>query len=119
MNVNEIITNLQYQLSNGNWMDCRERTEEFLNLCVKNETRINGAWTKFTRETAIEALESGLELRNDREDWYSNCRIKPESKPDPVVELVKCSCGHSVSRISVMSASLGTSCPDCYDRMSE
>ncbi len=33
-------------------------------------------------------------------------------------ELVKCSCGHSVPRALVMSASMGTSCPDCYDRMS-
>lgn len=34
------------------------------------------------------------------------------------VELVKCSCGHTVPREWVMSAALGTSCPDCYDRMS-
>lgn len=32
--------------------------------------------------------------------------------------LVKCSCGHSVPKSQVMSASLGSSCPDCYDRMS-
>lgn len=31
---------------------------------------------------------------------------------------VKCTCGHTVPREWVMSASLGTSCPDCYDRMS-
>ena len=31
---------------------------------------------------------------------------------------VKCDCGHVVPRAWVMSASLGTSCPDCYDRMS-
>jgi hypothetical protein len=32
---------------------------------------------------------------------------------------VRCSCGHSVPKIQVMNASNGTSCPDCYDRMSE
>ena len=32
--------------------------------------------------------------------------------------LVKCSCGHAVPASLVMSASTGTSCPDCYDRMS-
>jgi hypothetical protein len=35
------------------------------------------------------------------------------------VEMVRCSCGHTVPRIQVMSTSFGTSCPDCYDRMSE
>ena len=34
------------------------------------------------------------------------------------VEMVKCSCGCTVPKISVMSASLGTSCPTCYDKIS-
>ena len=34
-------------------------------------------------------------------------------------ELVTCDCGHDVPRSAVMSASNGTSCPDCYDDMSE
>lgn len=43
--------------------------------------------------------------------------VAAPTKPDPV--LVKCSCGHSAPRGLVMSASMGSSCPDCYDRMSE
>jgi hypothetical protein len=39
------------------------------------------------------------------------------SSPEKV-EMVKCSCGCTVAKISVMSASLGTSCPTCYDDMS-
>ena len=31
---------------------------------------------------------------------------------------VRCDCGHTVPRAWVMWASLGTACPDCYDRMS-
>ena len=39
--------------------------------------------------------------------------------PAPVApEMVKCSCGHTVSRSQVMNASMGTSCPDCYDCLS-
>jgi len=34
------------------------------------------------------------------------------------VEMVRCSCGHTVPRDEVMNASLGSSCPDCYDRLS-
>lgn len=44
--------------------------------------------------------------------------IRSASRTAPKIEMVKCSCGHSVPRGSVMSASMGTSCFDCYDRMS-
>ncbi len=37
----------------------------------------------------------------------------------PPVALIACDCGHSVQRAQVMSASRGSSCPDCYDRMSD
>ena len=33
--------------------------------------------------------------------------------------LVLCDCGHRVPKSWVMSTSLGTACPDCYDRMSD
>lgn len=45
------------------------------------------------------------------------------AQPRPVasveVEMVRCDCGHTVARDLVMHASRGTSCPDCYDRMSD
>ncbi|MBK8188913.1 MAG: hypothetical protein IPK79_00500 [Vampirovibrionales bacterium] len=44
--------------------------------------------------------------------------IRRKRTPQPV-KLVRCSCGHSVPAAQVMNASLGTSCPDCYDRMSD
>lgn len=37
----------------------------------------------------------------------------------PPVEMVRCACGHTIPKHLVMSASRGTSCPDCYDRMSD
>lgn len=43
-------------------------------------------------------------------------RRKRQRQP---VEQVRCDCGHSVPRALVISASRGTACPDCYDRMSE
>jgi len=45
--------------------------------------------------------------------------IRSTNRAAPQREMVKCSCGHAVPRGQVMSASMGTSCPDCYDRMSE
>ena len=36
----------------------------------------------------------------------------------PAIQMRMCDCGHTVPRDHVMSASLGSSCPDCYDEMS-
>ena len=79
-----------------------------------------------SRDEVIAALESGRELRNDVDDWYSNCRdgeaferkmAERRAAAQPI-EMVKCACGHTIPRGSVMSTSMGSSCPDCYDRMS-
>ena len=43
--------------------------------------------------------------------------IKPTAKTG-IRAFIECDCGHAVPRKLVMNASLGTSCPDCYDRMS-
>lgn len=43
--------------------------------------------------------------------------IRPKKNVKPV-QLIKCDCGHSVPQSQVMNASMGSSCPDCYDRMS-
>lgn len=58
---------LQYQLSNGDWVDCGDRTEEFLDLCVK----FGGHGD---RDATVAALMSGKIVRNDCNDWYSECR---------------------------------------------
>jgi hypothetical protein len=42
-------------------------------------------------------------------------RLQPASRG----KMVRCDCGHTVPSILVMNASLGTSCPDCYDEMSD
>jgi len=42
-----------------------------------------------------------------------------QSSQEPRTRLVKCNCGHTIPASWVMSASFGTSCPDCYDRMSD
>jgi len=119
---------LQYQLDNGAWMDCGERrTEKFLAMCVENKQRTGGEWKKLSLGEVVSTLAEGKELRNDPNDWYSNCRdaeaverIMAERKANQKpVEMVKCSCGHTIRRSSVMNASIGSSCPDCYDRMSE
>jgi hypothetical protein len=43
---------------------------------------------------------------------------KRVSEPTPQRATVRCACGHTVPAGQVMNASLGTTCPECYDRMS-
>lgn len=65
---------LQRQLSNGNWIDCAAHGDtdaRWLALCVAHNQGIASV------EDAIAALLAGRTLRNDAEDWYSNCRAKP------------------------------------------
>jgi formylmethanofuran dehydrogenase subunit E len=95
---------LQYQESTGMWVDCGDRTEEFLKLCERA--------TGMSRQEVLSALEV-RKVRYDLEDWYSFCRLKPA--PRKPVEMVKCDyCGRSVPAAAAINASLGTSCPDCY-----
>lgn len=112
---------LQRQLSNGMWSDVEEtRVEEFLNMAVDFETRMATRLNtpKMSREEYIQRLQSGKKLNWDS-DWYAQIRDADAIKPiiQKPVEMVKCSCGHTVSKMSVMNASTGTSCPECYDRM--
>lgn len=48
-------------------------------------------------------------------DWNARNAARPQATP----VMVLCDCGHTVAKSLAMSASTGTSCPDCYDRMSE
>jgi hypothetical protein len=42
----------------------------------------------------------------------------PAAVPAPL-PLIHCDCGHTVPRALAMTTSTGTSCSECYDRMSE
>lgn len=46
-------------------------------------------------------------------------RESQSSRTLPEPETLLCDCGHECERVLVMSASLGTACPECYDRMSD
>lgn len=73
----------------------------------------------YSVEQYASVLESGKHsvLCNRR---YAHIRANRETQPRPLatVTMVMCDCGHSVPAGQRMSASLGTACPDCYDRMS-
>ncbi len=119
---------LQNQMSTGNWMDVDDnRVEEFISHCVQQNQRVGRGrdWVTMDRNQVIAYLESGHELRNGS-DWYDRCRcieahdriIEKRRAAAPPVEMVKCGCGCTIPSTLVMSASLGSSCSECYDEMS-
>lgn len=57
--------------------------------------------------------------RTTRINEVKQARAAQPKRPAPVVEMVTCDCGCEIDKRLVMRASLGTSCPDCYDRMSD
>lgn len=113
--------NLQYQLANGSWMDCkkpdgRDRSDEFLGYCVGRKIKRDGPPIADTAE-ALKILESGASI-NFGSDWYSNLRIKPAPVVRPVDTrpLLRCKkCGQTGHDGAYPFSTLrGTSiCDDC------
>jgi len=106
--------------SNGTW-DIVEADEEFFYIqeILKRESwlavRLGRAQLK-TKEDVLDYLKTGKSLNWD-DEWYAKIKMDV-SEQLPQEEMVKCDCGHTVEKCSVMSTSSGSSCPDCYDRMS-
>jgi len=116
--------NLQYQLGNGSWTDAGA---DFLDrILPRLLARENPYWPKkgpplTNRDEVESALAAGHELKfGDAHDDV--VRLKPQAPGVftrvSQVDMVRCDCGHYCERTLVMSASLGTACPECYDRMS-
>ena len=110
------------QLSNGKWHQVEQNTEWYINGVIEQESWIAPLENRepMTRtDDVLAALASGAVLRYGT-DWYESIRASVVAQPATAQRaiLTRCSCGHAVAASQVMSASLGTSCPDCYDQMS-
>jgi len=74
-----------------------------------------------TREQIVTILESGGSVKWCRspnfyyDHSYGVIGRKKTARP---VKMVMCDCGHEVPEGQRMMANLGTSCTDCYNRMS-
>lgn len=88
-----------------------------LEEAITGAMEINGK----TRAQIVALLESGQAVKWCKSPNYyydHSYGLIGRKRNAPPVVMVKCDCGHSVPQGQRMSASLGTSCPDCYDRMS-
>jgi len=103
------------QMENGNWVDAEARRDEYIQMAVDCALKYGKT---IDADTVRAQLAAGEEVRIIPDFWYAFIR---ETQPAPEVEEIKtvvCDCGHTVRRESVMDASTGTACPDCYDEMS-
>jgi hypothetical protein len=74
-----------------------------------------------TREQIVSILESGGSVKwcESPNFYYDHSfGLIGTKRSAPPVKMVACDCGHEVPKGQRMNANLGTSCPDCYDRMS-
>jgi hypothetical protein len=106
--------NIQRQLSNGSWIDVdAEQVDGYLDAVITK-----AIYPVQTREQVVELLSTKKAIYHGS-DWYLQIRMKPAPRQPVQVVEIKCDCGHTVAKNLVMNANFGTSCPDCYDRMSE
>jgi hypothetical protein len=112
----------EYEITDGHvgsWgVTWETATEETLRDAIDQAVTRN----KTTMEKIVYYLQEGKNIGwcDSPNHYYDHGSgiIRRKQAPKAPEKLVKCSCGHSVPRAQVMSASLGSSCPDCYDRMS-
>ena len=116
---------MKFQTKNsaGYWVDETDETRinMFLDLVLAREAwfaKRQNREPMTTRQQVKDFLATSQTIHYDN-DWYAMVRdadaLVKLSRPN-IVEL--CGCGHSVVPNLVMSTSTGTSCPDCYDKMS-
>jgi hypothetical protein len=110
-------------LENNAWVD-DSRIDYFVNQAVERDVWLapREGRAPRTAEQILADLAAGAVIQYANGYWYGKMRdadaIKPR-KPSPAPEMVECDCGHTVPVAQRMNASMGTSCPDCYDRMSD
>lgn len=115
---------LQRQLQNGSWIDetDAQRVDMFIRCVLEREPWFAPRIKREPMTTPAEVigyLRSGKTIHYD-DDWYAEIRdgdsVPPRRQPQPLPETL-CDCGHYSAH--PMNASRGTSCPNCYDRMSD
>ena len=127
---------LQYMLSNGRYIDVSEGKESgFLRAAIEFDQAYpdtyQGKLGLNSNDDVIELLIQGKELRHGS-DWYEKIRDgaahernmaaltkKRNENPNYSDSGWELDCGCTVYYKShIMNANMGTSCTDCYDRLS-
>ena len=110
---------LERMLGNGTmWKECADPSP-----FVQKAAALAGA----TEEEILSILRQGNEVKYSFDFWYAIIRDADMAEQRTAEKKIKmaaqqnqevlCDCGHYA--LFPMNASLGTSCPDCYDKMSD
>jgi len=109
--------------SQASWVDLTpEEAERYASEILARESWVAKNMKRDPMKSTSEVLEFLTKDRrsmNYGSDWYEMIRAKPKPVARVPEALVKCSCGHTIPKSQVMNASMGSACPDCYDRMSD
>jgi hypothetical protein len=113
----------EYEITNGYvgsfGISYKTATPETLSEAITAAAKRNNV----TEARIIEMLRGGVKVAwcNSPNHYYDHGTgyIRRKRAAQQPAKLVRCDCGRSVEPTLVMSASRGTSCPDCYDRMSD
>lgn len=116
----------QRKLSNGSWVDASDRIDEFVGYAVEADKTMAPIRKRDPRtaQGILDALAAGEEVKCDLEYWYAMIRDADARKPRKVQQPDypngrRLSCGCTVyNAVEVMNASMGSSCANCYDQMS-
>ncbi len=101
--------------SNSDWSDLLNEDVNFYLERVRPDDR---ASLESGNKVDYQLRDGDFGLINPGHEWYQKIRLIPAVNPQPKAELIECDCGHAIAKDTVMWASMGSSCPDCYDRMS-
>lgn len=116
---------LQRQLSNGSWREVTD-TDKFIEYAVETEQWLAPIQKREPRtaQGILNALAAGEEIKCGS-DWYEEIRDagaqkQPQARKPDYPDGRKLDCGCTVFYAAgVMNASMGSSCGNCYDRMSD
>ncbi len=120
---------MQRMLQNTSWID-ENREDYFIGLVLERETPQRAAYDRrqmFTGPDDVrDYLATGQTVNYD-DDWYAQIRDGKVAHQQAIkrrivqqrqdAARVLCDCGHYSAH--PMNTSRGTSCPNCYDEMSE
>lgn len=112
---------LQYQAQQY-WFDASDREHYFIAKAVAHASAME-------RPQSAEEIRAQLragKIVHTGHDWDACIRSltaieaqRAGTLTQPQIPMVQCDCGHAIPAASVMHASLGSACPNCYDRLSD
>ena len=116
---------IEYRLSSGAWTETGDRENFFVQMAAEYHAQ--------PTKTIYGRLAHGEEIRYRADDWYPYLRdgeiaaqrvaarkerLNSDPKAYPQGRELACGC-MVYHQTQVMSSSRGSSCADCYDRMSD